>query len=101
MADGSAWCGRLPVTQDIQRGSIPLSVAINKVIAVKTERKETKRNESWTGLRSPHLHQEHIRNSVLLLGMKWFRQGKEYRSRQHGNVEAVRVRRTWPKKQNK
>ena len=29
-ADGSAWCGRLPVTQDIQRGSIPLSVANSK-----------------------------------------------------------------------
>jgi len=28
MADGTAWCGRPPVTREIQRGSLPLSVAI-------------------------------------------------------------------------
>ena len=27
MADGTAWSGRLPVTQENQRGSLPLSVA--------------------------------------------------------------------------
>jgi len=34
MADGTAWSGRLPVTQENQRGSLPLSVAKNVVVLV-------------------------------------------------------------------
>ena len=34
MADGTARSGRLPVTQDVQRGSLPLSVAKQMMIVI-------------------------------------------------------------------
>jgi hypothetical protein len=36
-----------------------------------------------------------------MMGLPWFRQGQEYGNGQSGNVEAVRVGGTRPKKQNK
>ena len=32
MADGTAWCGRYTVNVEIQRGSIPLSVATFRML---------------------------------------------------------------------